>query len=76
MGAHGIFYTVAGATNVTYKAGSTALSGAIVLTGNGSSQTLQISDEPYFYVPPGSAFVMNQSGAVQISGTVYYAAGG
>src|SRR6266704_1455429 len=67
----GFFFTVAGATNITFKDGSTALSGAVVFTGNGSAMTLQINDEPYFYCAPGDAFVMNNSNAVQVSGTVY-----
>lgn len=73
---YGIFLTVAGATNITYKNGTTALSGAVVFTGNGSSQTLQIDKDFYFACDPGNNFVMNNSNAVQVSGTVYYTAGG
>jgi len=69
---YGIFYTVAGATNVTFKDGTTALSGAYVLTANGSSQTLHLFDEPYFACSDGKDFIMNQSGAVAITGTVYF----
>lgn len=73
---YGILFTVGGATNITFKAGSTSLSGALVFTGNGSSMTIQINmDEPYFSCAPGSAFIMNSSGAVQVSGTVYYTNG-
>lgn len=72
---YGIFFTVNAATNITFKAGSTALSGAVVFSGSGSSMTLQINDEPYFYVPPGSNFIMNQSGTATVSGTVYYTVG-
>lgn len=69
---YGIIFTVGGATNITFKDGTTALSGAIVFTGNGSSMVLQINDEPYFPVSPGNNFVMNSSNAVQVSGIVYY----
>jgi hypothetical protein len=72
----GIFFTVAGATNITFKDGTTSLSGAVVFTANGSAMTLQINDEPYFYCQPGDAFIMNNSSAVQVSGTVYYRQGG
>jgi hypothetical protein len=72
---YGLFFTVAGATNIVFKDGSTALSGAVVLTGNGSAMTLQINDEPYFQCQPGDAFVMNSSNAVAVTGTVYYTTG-
>ena len=72
----GIDFTVSAATNITFKGGNaaspTALSGAIQLTGAGSSLTLQIQPDTYFYCAPGTAFVMNQSGTAQVSGTVYY----
>lgn len=74
---YGIQFTVAGATNITYKdsvAGN--LSGAEVLTANGSAVTLQIAEAPYFAIQAGSAFVMNSSQAVQVSGQVWYLAGG
>lgn len=72
---YGLFFTVAGATNITFKDGTTALSAAVVFTGNGSAMTLQINDEPYFVTTSGNNFVMNSSSAVQISGTVYYTVG-
>jgi hypothetical protein len=68
--------TVNAATNITFKAGSTALSGAVVFSGSGSSMTLQINDEPYFYAAPGVNFIMNQSGTASVQGTVYYTVGG
>jgi hypothetical protein len=72
---YGLFFTVAGATNITFKDGTTALSGAVVFTSNGSAMTLQINDEPYFQCQPGDTFVMNNSNAVQVSGTIYYTQG-
>ena len=72
----GIMFTVAGATNIIFKSGTTALTGAMVFTGNGSSMTLQINmDEPYFSCPTGNAFIMNASLAVQTSGVLYYTTG-
>jgi hypothetical protein len=73
---YGILFTVAGATNITFKDGSTALSGAMVFAVAGQGLTLYINEEPYFVCQPGDTFVMNQSGAVQTSGTVYYQQGG
>jgi hypothetical protein len=73
---HGIVLTVGGATNLIFKDGASSnLSGAMVLTGNGSSITLQISSEPYFRALPGDAFVINSSAAVSITGTVWYRQG-
>ena len=69
---YGLFFTVAGATNITFKDGTTALSGPIVFTNNGSSQQLNLWEEPWFYCQPGDAFVMNNSNAVQVSGIIYY----
>src|SRR5579864_191448 len=63
-----IVYTVSGATNITFKDGTTALSGSYILTGNGSSQTMPMSDEPWFQIQPGDAFVMNSSNAVAVAG--------
>jgi hypothetical protein len=73
---YGIMFTVAGATNITFKSAATLLSGAMIFTGNGSSMTIAIDmDEPYFTCVPGNAFIMNSSLAVQVSGIVYYTSG-
>lgn len=72
---YGIVFTVNGATNITFKDAATALSGAFVLTGNGSSFTLPMSDEPWFQVQPGDNFVMNSSNAVTVGGTLWYTTG-
>lgn len=64
-------YTTAGAVSITYKAGSTALSGAYVYSGNGSDFR-PYTGAPWFYIPPNTAFVINLSGAVGIAGTVQY----
>jgi len=73
---YAIFFTVSGATNITFKdtvAGS--FSGAVILTGNGSSLTLPMSDEPWFQVQPTANFVINSSNAVTVGGMLYYTTG-
>lgn len=75
LNVYGIVFTVTGATNITFKDASTALSGAFVLTGNGSSFTLPMSDEPWFQVQPGDAFVVNSSNAVTVGGMLWYTQG-
>ena len=71
----GIAFTVHAATNITFKNGGTAQSGAIELTGAGSALTLPVSDSPWYYADPGNNFVINSSNAVQVSGTVWYTNG-
>ena len=72
-----IWFTVAGAVNVTFQDGaSTALSGAVVLTANGSSFFAYYDGSPHWTTSPGNAFVMNLSGAVAVTGQVYYLVGG
>jgi len=73
---YAIFFTVNGATNLTFKDSVVGnLSGAIVLTGNGSSLTLPMQDEPWYQIQPGSNFVMNSSNAVTFGGTIWYTQG-
>lgn len=65
-----------GATNVTFKDSVVgALTGAIVMTGNGSSFTLPLQDEPWFQIQPGSGFVMNSTNAVTFGGICWYTNG-
>ena len=65
-------FTVNGATNITFKDGANVLSGAFVLTGNGSNMVLPLSDEPVYETTLGNAFVINSTQAVQVSGTLWY----
>ena len=62
-------FTVAGETNITIKAGSTAITGPMDFGGTDEPRGIVIS---HGYVPyeiaTGSAFVINSSAAVQISG--------
>lgn len=72
-----IAFTVAGAVNVTFKDGaSTSLSGAYVLTANGSNFVLDYDGSPWFVTQPGNAFIINLSGAVALTGQVWYSIGG
>ena len=76
LNVYGLFFTVTGATNIIYRDSVVGdLSGSVVFTGNGSSQTLPLQDEPYFQLPPGSNFVINSSNAVGVGGTVWYTTG-
>jgi hypothetical protein len=73
----GISFTVSGATNIVFKNGTAAVTGAYVFTGNGSSMVHPIleSDAAYWIADPSQAFVMNLTNAVQVSGTVWYTTG-
>jgi hypothetical protein len=72
---YGVAFTVAGATNITFKNGTTAQSGAFVFTGNGSALSFPPGDTALYYADPGANFVINSSNAVQVSGTIWYANG-
>jgi len=66
-----IFFVSAGTTNITFKSGaSVLLSGAMPFAANGSL-TFSMEGEPWFTCGAGQAFVINNSAAIQISGTVY-----
>lgn len=62
---------VAGATSITFKAGTTVLSGAVPLI-TGVPLVLPFSTKPWFRCGAGNAFQINSSNSVQCSGTVYY----
>jgi hypothetical protein len=72
---YGILFTVHAATNITLKRGTTAISGPIEFTGAGSSMTLELKEEPWYWTNPGEDFILNSSSAVQVSGTVWYTVG-
>jgi hypothetical protein len=71
-------FTAAGAVNFIFKNGTagTAQSGAYILTANGSSITFQYTGMPWSWTSPGSNWVINLSGAVAITGQVFYTIGG
>jgi hypothetical protein len=66
-----IFLVVTGATVITFKNGSTALSGAMALPANGAI-ILDLDGQPWFVTSANAAFNINSSAATQVSGTVYY----
>ena len=69
---HKLFLVVSADTNLTFKDGGSALTGAIGMKANGSV-TLDIDTRyPWFTTTAGSAFVLSQSGTAQVSGRVYY----
>lgn len=72
---YGLFFSAVGATNITYKDGTTGLSDPIVIPAGGGDQ-LAIENEPWFYCVPGDGFVMNSSTATGVAGTIYYTQGG
>ena len=71
-----VFLTVSGAVNMTMKSGSTVLAGPYIFTANGSSITLYYDGDPHYLCPPGSAFVINLTGSVTVSGQIHYTVGG
>ena len=66
-----IFFVVSAATNLVFKDGTTALTGAMSMSANGSL-TFAYDSTPWFFASPGNNFVLNQSGLAQISGDIYY----
>lgn len=71
-----IWFTAAAAVNVIFKDGaSTSLSGATVLPSAGSLFTLAYDGSPHWVTSPGNAFIINSSGAVALTGEVYYTEG-
>lgn len=68
---HRLFLVCSGTTNLTFKRGSTALSGAIPMAANGGI-TFDITGEPWFETAVAEAFNIGSSGSGQVSGTIYY----
>lgn len=67
-----MYFVVSAATTITFKSGGgTALSGAISLLANGAI-VLDFDGEPWFLTTASQAFIINQTGTAQISGTIYY----
>jgi hypothetical protein len=68
---HRIFFKVNGATTITFQDGSTALTGPIQMLSN-DSIILDFSGDPWFTGSTNTAFNLNSTNAVQVSGTVWY----
>lgn len=66
-----LLLVAAASTTITVKDGATTLTGAITL-GTGGSIILDYSGEPWWTGSVNTAFIINNSAAVQISGTAYY----
>lgn len=65
-------YFILGATsNITFKRGTTALSGAMPFGAN-QGMVLDPTECPWHQTDPGEAFVINSSNAVQVSGSIGY----
>jgi hypothetical protein len=69
------FLVVGAATNLTFKDGTTALTGAIPLVAN-MSMVFDFDTRPWYSTASGNALIINSSVAVQVSGRVYYLQGG
>ncbi len=61
------------AVNVIFKHGTTAFNAfAIPFSGAGSALVLDHSGQPWFTTLLGEAFIVNLSGAVQVTGQIFY----
>lgn len=71
-----IFLVAAGAVNIKFLDGTTALNAAAIpLAAAGSTFTLLHEGSPHFETAPGNAFVLNLGAGVQVTGRVYYTTG-
>lgn len=66
-----VWFVVGSDVTITFKRGSTDLSGAVPMLANGSF-VLDLSGEAWFSTDVAEAFIMNTNGAVQVSGMVYF----
>ena len=69
-----IWFVVTGASNMTFKDGSTALSGTAALAANGSF-VLDMDGTPWATTSAGNALNLNSSAATQVSGIAYITQG-
>lgn len=69
-----MFLVVAGTTNLTFKDGASALTGAIPMVANGSLILHENPNSEWFATTnPANSFVMNSSGTtIQVSGIIHY----
>jgi hypothetical protein len=68
---YAIFLVVAAAVNIKFQSAATDLTGLMTMTASGSL-VLDNSGEPWFTTATNEAFNLNLSGAVQVSGRIYY----
>lgn len=67
---HRLWLVCAGATNLTFK--DNLASPAAVPMGTNGGLTFDATGEPWFVTDVNTAFIINSSNAVQVSGEVYY----
>lgn len=67
---HRIWLVVGAATNLTFKDNLTSPA-AVPMAANGGI-TFDATGEPWFITNVNTAFIINSSNAVQVSGEVYY----
>ena len=65
------FLVVGGATNITYKDQTIALTGPVPLAAN-EAMVFTFDTKPWYTCAVGDNFVINSSNAVQVSGRAYY----
>jgi hypothetical protein len=69
---YAIYFTCAAAVNITFKDSTpTSLTGAMTF-GAGGGMVLDPVGRPWFTTAAAKGFIMNLSGAFQVSGRVYY----
>lgn len=68
----GIVLVVTGATNLTLNDGTTALTGAMPMTANGSIFCAPQRITPWLMASPGNTFNLTSSASTQISGWVIW----
>lgn len=71
---YAILLVPGGTTNITFKNGSTAISGAIPFTSTQIMGPLMMpfSGQPYYTLSVGNSFAINSSAAVALGGNVWY----
>lgn len=69
-----LILVAAAATSLTFKDGTTALTGAMSLAAN-EAMILDFDGEPWFTCGNGNSFTVNSSNAVSVTGRVYYTQG-
>jgi hypothetical protein len=68
---YGMFFSVDGPVNVTFRSGATALSGSLQFA-NASNIVLPTLAEPWFVTAIGEDFIMNTNAARQLGGRLIW----
>lgn len=67
---HRLWFITAAVTNLTFK--DNLPTPAVVPFGANTGLTFDATGEPWFITNPNTAFIINSSVAVQVSGEIYY----